>query len=408
MAHFPPIEDQLEILQRGAVDLVEETQLADKLRRAESTGTPLTVKVGFDPTSPDLHLGHTVLLRKMKHFQDLGHRVIFLIGDFTAMIGDPTGKKATRPQLSREEIEANSGTYKTQVFHLLDPEKTVVDYNTRWLNELGSAGMIRLAGQYTLARMLERDDFRKRLKNNQPISIHELLYPLAQGYDSIFLEADVELGGHDQLLNLLVGRHLMKECDLEPQIVLTVPLLVGTDGVEKMSKSLGNSIGLEDPPGEIYGKAMSIPDDLMWNWYLLLTELPEVEIEDRKKAVAAGELHPKTAKMELARRLVEDFHDAAAAKAADEEFEKIFSGRGTPQEMPLFEHSGTEGLIQLLAADGLVSSKSEGRRMVQQGAVSVDGEKVSDFSAELVPRAEEYVVKVGKRRFARVKIGTAD
>ena len=405
MAHFSPIEDQLEILRRGAVDLVEEAQLADKLSRAESTGTPLTVKVGFDPTSPDLHLGHSVLLRKMKHFQDLGHRVIFLIGDFTAMIGDPTGKKATRPQLSREEIAANSETYKAQVFHLLDPAKTVIDYNARWLNELGSAGMIRLAGQYTLARMLERDDFRKRLKNNQPISIHELLYPLAQGYDSIFLEADVELGGNDQLLNLLVGRHLMKERSLEPQVVLTVPLLVGTDGVEKMSKSLGNSIGLEDPPQEIYGKTMSIPDDLMWDWYLLLTELPEVEIEGRRNAVEKGELHPKKAKMELARRLVEDFHDVEAAKRAEEEFQHVFGGGGTPPAMPLFEHAGTEGLIQLLASNGLVSSKSEGRRMVQQGAVSVDGERVSDFSTELVPRAEEYVVKVGKRRFARVKIG---
>jgi tyrosyl-tRNA synthetase len=330
--------------------------------------------------------------------------VIFLIGDFTAMIGDPTGKKATRPQLSREEVLANSETYKRQIFRLMDPEKTVVEYNSRWLGKLGAEGMVRLAGSYTLARMLERDDFRTRLKNNQPISIHELLYPLAQGYDSIALEADAELGGHDQIFNLLVGRHLMKNRGLEPQIALTVALLVGTDGVEKMSKSLGNSIGVEEPAGEIYGKTMSIPDSLMWEWYPLLTELSEKDIERKKAAVESGELHPKTVKMELARRLVKDSHDATAAEQAEEEFERVFRSGGVPQDAPRLELQGSRAIVDLLVEANLVPSKSEGRRMIQQGAVSIDGDKVGDFKVTLESKPDEYLVKVGKRRFARVKL----
>ena len=404
MVRFAAIEEQLALLRRGSVDLVEEKQLREKLKRAKKTATPLIVKTGFDPTSADLHLGHTVLIRKMKHFQDLGHTIIFLIGDFTAMIGDPTGKKATRPQLSRAEIEANSETYKRQIFRLLDPERTVIDYNSRWFSELGAEGMIRLAGSYTLARMLERDDFRKRLQSNKPISIHELLYPLAQGYDSIALQADVELGGHDQIFNLLVGRQLMRERGLEPQVVVTVPLLVGTDGIEKMSKSLGNAIGVEDSAQEIYGKTMSIPDPLMWDWFLLLTELGEVEIEGRRRAVESGELHPKATKMELARLLVTEFHDAARAKMAEEEFERVFPGGGVPANIPLVEQQGKTNIVSLLADAGLVSSKTEARRMIQQGAVSVDAEKLSDFGVELGVRSEPYLVKVGKRRFARVKL----
>ena len=406
MGHFPDIEEQLAVLGRGAVDLVQEGQLRDKLKRAEESGKPLTVKIGFDPTSPDLHLGHMVVIRKMKHFQDQGHRVIFLIGDFTAMIGDPTGKKATRPQLGREEVLANSETYQRQVFRLMDPDKTVIDYNSRWLGKLGAEGMVRLAGSYTLARMLERDDFRKRLKNNEPISIHELLYPLAQAYDSIVLEADVELGGHDQIFNLLVGRHLMKDRGLEPQIALTVPLLVGIDGVEKMSKSLGNSIGVEDSPKEIYGKTMSIPDHLMWDWYRLLTELSDDDIERRKAAVASDELHPKTVKMELARRLVEDFHDAAEGDQAEAEFERVFRSGGVPEDTPHLALEGTRHLLDLLVEANLVKSKSEGRRMIQQGAVSVDGDRVGDFATTLEARADEYLVKVGKRRFAWLKLGS--
>lgn len=401
---FPPVDEQMELLRRGAVDLVDEAQLRDKLTRSKKSGKPLTVKVGFDPSSPDLHLGHTVLIRKMKHLQDLGHRVVFLIGDFTAMIGDPTGKKTTRPQLSREEVLENARTYKDQVFHILDREKTVVDFNNRWLGELGSDGLIRLAGRYTLARMMERDDFRTRYRENRPIHIHELLYPLVQGYDSIALEADVELGGHDQIFNLLLGRDLMKEEGLEPQVVLTVPLLVGTDGTEKMSKSLDNYIAIEDPPGEIYGKTLSIPDELMWEWWLLLTDLPEADIEARKSQVEAGELHPKKVKQELARRLVTTFHDEAAAREAEREFDEVFAQGGVPEDVPEARAAADLPLFKLLPEAELASSNSEGRRLVQQGAVSVDGEKQEDPFTTLEPREEPYLLKVGKRRFCRVTV----
>lgn len=401
---FPPVEEQMELLRRGAVDLVDEAQLRAKLERSRRTGQPLTVKTGFDPSSPDLHLGHTVLLRKMKHFQQLGHRVIFLIGSFTARIGDPTGKKATRPQLTQEEVEANARTYQRQVFHVLDERETVVDYNHRWLSELGSEGMIRLAGRYTLARIMEREDFRTRFQEGRPIHLHELLYPLAQGWDSVVLKADVELGGYDQLLNLLVGRDLMKEEGLEPQVVLTTPLLVGTDGTEKMSKSLGNAIAVEDPPREVYGKTMSIPDSLMWDWYLLLTDLPEAEIQARRSRVEAGDLHPKGVKQELARHLVAQFHGAEAARQAEEEFEKVFAAGGVPDEVPEKDLPGTWTLTKLLPAAGLAESNGEARRLIQQGAVAVDGERVDDPFRELAPRAEPYLFKVGKRRFARVRL----
>jgi tyrosyl-tRNA synthetase len=401
---FAPVEEQLELLRRGAVDLVDETQLRAKLERSRQTGVPLTVKVGFDPSAPDLHLGHTVLLRKMRHFQQLGHRVIFLIGDFTARIGDPTGKKATRPQLNEEEILANARTYQEQVFRILDEKMTVVDYNNRWLGQLGSDGMIRLAGRYTLARMMEREDFRTRFQEGRPIHLHELLYPLAQAYDSVFLKADAELGGHDQIFNLLVGRDLMKEHGLEPQIVLTVPLLVGTDGTEKMSKSLGNAIAVEDPPREVYGKTMSIPDTLMWNWYLLLTDLPEREIRERQARVEAGQLHPKAVKQELARRLVAEFHGDEAARQAEAEFEAVFAGGGVPDEVPEKELAGAWQLGKLLPAADLAASNAEARRLIQQGAVSIDGERADDPLRELAPRPEPYLFKVGKRRFARIHL----
>jgi tyrosyl-tRNA synthetase len=401
---FAPVDEQMALLRRGAVDLVDEEQLAAKLERSRATSRPLTVKAGFDPSSPDLHLGHTVLLRKMRHFQDLGHRVVFLVGDFTAMIGDPTGKKATRPQLSEEEVRANARTYQEQAFRVLDRDRTVIDYNSRWLLELGSVGIVRLAGRYTLARMMEREDFRKRWETNQPISLHELLYPLAQGYDSIALEADVELGGHDQIFNLLVARDLMKEEGLEPQVVLTVPLLVGTDGVEKMSKSLGNAVGIEEPAGEIYGKTMSIPDDLMWDWYLLLTDLPEEEIASRRRRVEAGELHPKEVKQELARRLAGQYHGEEAARHAEREFETVFARGGAPEEMPEHRVAAGTPLFKLLAATDLAASNSEARRLLQQGAVSIDGERAEDPFTELAERSEPYLFKVGKRRFARVRI----
>jgi len=401
---FPSVDEQMALLERGAVDLVDHDLLRSKLERSRTSGKPLTIKTGFDPSSPDLHLGHTVLIRKMKHFQDLGHRVVFLVGDFTAMIGDPSGRKATRPQLTRKQVEENAATYQEQVFKILDRERTVIDYNSRWLSKLGSEGMIRLAGRYTLARMMERDDFRKRYESNQPISLHELLYPLVQGYDSVAMEADVELGGHDQIFNLLVARDLMKEEGMEPQVVLTVPLLVGTDGVEKMSKSLGNAIGIEEPPGEIYGKTMSIPDELMWNWYLLLTDLPEAEIERRKAQVADGERHPKAVKQELARTLVADFHDEDAARAAEAEFEKVFADGGVPEDVPEHTIDAGTALFKLLAAADLAASNSEARRLVQQGAVAIDGGKVDDPFAELERREAPYLIKVGKRRFARVAI----
>lgn len=402
-ASFPPVDEQMALLRRGAVDLVEEAQLRAKLQRSLETGAPLTVKVGFDPSSPDLHLGHTVLLRKMRHFQQLGHRVVFLVGDFTAMIGDPSGKKVTRPQLSRREVEANARTYQEQVFRILDREATVVDSNSRWLEELGAAGMIRLAGSYTLARMLERDDFRSRFHNREPIFLHELLYPLVQGYDSIALAADVELGGHDQIFNLLVGRDLMKERGMEPQVVLTVPLLVGTDGVDKMSKSLGNAIALEDPPREIYGKTMSIADAQMWDWYLLLTDLPVSEIEERRRRTESGALHPKAAKGHLARLLVAQYHGEAAAAAAEREFEAVFAAGGAPDEVPEVRVDGALPLAKMLAAAELAASNAEARRLIQQGAVSVDGERASDPFLELPPRGEPYLVKVGKRRFAHLR-----
>lgn len=401
---FPPVDEQMDLLQRGAVDLVDPAQLRAKLERSRQTGQPLTVKTGFDPSSPDLHIGHTVLLRKMRHFQQLGHRVIFLIGGFTARIGDPTGKKATRPQLTSEEVQANALTYQRQVFHVLDKDETVVDDNDRWLGALGSHGMIRLAGRYTLARMMEREDFKVRFQENRPIHIHELLYPLAQAYDSVFLKADVELGGHDQIFNLLVGRDLMKEEGLEPQVVLTVPLLVGLDGHEKMSKSLGNAIAVEDPPREIYGKTMSIPDSLMWDWYLLLTDLPQSEIADRRARVEAGDLHPKGVKQELARRLVTQFHGEEAAREAEAEFEAVFSAGGVPEDVPGKELAGSWTLTKLLTAAELAPSNGEARRLIQQGAVSIDGERADDPFLELSPRPEPYLFKVGKRRFARVRL----
>jgi tyrosyl-tRNA synthetase len=401
---FPPVAEQMELLGRGAVDLVDDALLRAKLERAARSGRPLTVKTGFDPSTPDLHLGHTVLLRKMRHFQQLGHRVIFLIGDFTGMIGDPSGKKTTRPQLSRAEVDANAETYKRQVWKVLDERATVVDYNSRWLSALGAEGIVRLAGRYTLARMMEREDFRQRFEERRPIHLHELLYCLCQGYDSVALAADVELGGHDQIFNLLVGRDLMKEEGLEPQVVLTVPLLVGTDGSEKMSKSLGNAIAVLDPPQEMYGKTMSIPDPLMWDWYLLLTDLPRPEIERRRAAVAAGELHPKQVKQELARRLVAGYHGEAAAQRAASEFEKVFAAGGAPDELPEQLLEGSRTLLKLLAETGLASSNAEARRLVEQGAVAIDGARAADPFHELAPRAEPYLFKVGKRRFARIRI----
>ncbi len=389
------LDEQLEYLAKGSVDLIDRKDLRAKLSR----GKPLTVKVGFDPTAPDLHLGHTVVIRKMKHFQQLGHRVIFVIGDFTGMIGDPTGKKITRPPLTHEEIEENARTYERQVFKILDPQKTEVRFNNEWLGELGSAGMIKLAAKYTLARMLERDDFRKRFDSHQPISIHELLYPLAQAYDSVALKADVELGGTDQLFNLLVGRNLMREFDLEPQVVLTTPLLEGLDGVEKMSKSLGNYIGITEDPQSIFGKVMSISDDLMWKYYLLCTDLTPGEIAGMKN-------RPMDAKRNLARLIITDFHGAAAAQAADQEFRRIFSDRLAPSEIEekkLPASPERQFLTRVMVAAGLAPTNKEAQRLVAQGGVLVDDVKVEDIKQTVdTSGGRSYLLKVGKRRFARV------
>jgi tyrosyl-tRNA synthetase len=378
-----------------------------KLARSQQTGRPLTVKVGFDPSAPDLHLGHTVVIRKMKHFQDLGHRVVFVIGDFTGMIGDPTGQSKTRPVLTREQVAQNAETYKKQVFKILHPKKTVIEFNSRWLGKLGAAGFIQLASKYTVARILERDDFSRRYKANQPIGLHEFLYPLAQAYDSVALEADVEMGGTDQTFNLLVGREIMREYGLAPQVVLTMPLLEGTDGVEKMSKSLGNYVGINEPPREIFGKIMSISDDLMWRYWELCTDRSMREIEVLRGAVAAGERHPRDVKTDLARRIVADYHGESAAAEAAAEFDRIFARKETPDEVREVRLPGSPHPIwvpKLLVSLGLARSNGEARRLIEQGGVSLDGDRISDPAREIpAAAAASYLIKVGKRHFVRVR-----
>ena len=402
------LEEQLAYLTKGCVDVVPAAELKSKLEKCLKTGKQLTIKVGFDPSAPDLHLGHTVVIRKMRHFQQLGHKVIFLIGDFTGLIGDPTGKKSTRPQLTEEEIKDNAATYERQIFKLLDPDETVIDFNSRWLGALSSADWIRLAAKVTVAQMLERDDFKKRYDAQQPISLHEFLYPLAQAYDSVVLEVDVELGGTDQLFNLLVGRHLMREDSQEPQVVMTLPLLEGLDGVEKMSKSLGNYIAVEDPPFEMFGKLMSISDELMWKYWLLLSDRSEAEIEADRERVVTGELHPMDAKKQLAKTIVTEFHSTDEAREAQREFERVFSARKAPQDIPEVElEVDTESVLlaKALVLAGLASSNSEARRLMTQGGVKVEGEAVRDIKATLdAGGSTPILVQVGKRKFAKLKI----
>ncbi len=395
------IDEQIAYLTKGAVDVVRREELKAKLERSAATGKPLKVKVGFDPSAPDIHLGHTVLMRKMKHFQDLGHDVVFLIGDFTGLIGDPSGKSKTRPQLTREEIDKNAQTYKEQVFKILHPEKTIVDFNSRWLGALGADGFIRLASRYTVARMLERDDFQKRFEAQQPIAIHELLYPLAQAYDSVALQADFELGGTDQLFNLLVGRDIMREYGLEPQVVLTTPLLEGLDGVEKMSKSLGNYIGVTEAPAEMFGKVMSVSDALMWKYYELLTDMSLAEIESLK-----AKSGPMQAKIDLARRIVEDFHSRAAAEEAARHFDSVIRKKEMPDEIREKEVApGTYALSALLSMSEFAPSRTEAKRLIEQGAVSVDGVRMEGADRLLELKAgRAYVLKVGKRKFVRFVI----
>jgi len=399
------IDEQLAVLTRGTVDVISEQELADKLKKSQEGGRPLKVKAGFDPTAPDLHLGHTVLIQKLKHFQDLGHDVKFLIGDFTGMIGDPTGKSETRKPLTVEDVKRNAETYKEQIFKILDPAKTDVVFNSAWLENLSSIDFIKLASQLTVARMLEREDFKNRFDNEQPISIHEFLYPLIQGYDSVALEADVELGGTDQLFNLLMGRTLQKVWKQSPQVVLTMPLLEGLDGVNKMSKSLGNYIGITESADDIYGKTMSLSDDLMFRYYELLSDLSSFEITELDDGIKGGHLHPKAVKQRLSRELTARFYDETIALKAEENFEKVFRKHETPDEIPEFlckAEGGTLWLPKLLAEAGLVKGTGEARRMIQQNAVSLDNEKVSDVDHEV--KAEgEILVKVGKRRFCCIK-----
>lgn len=390
------LDEQLDFLAKGAVDLIDKKDLRAKLAR----GKPLTVKVGFDPTAPDIHLGHTVVMRKMKHFQQLGHRVIFLIGDFTGLIGDPTGKKATRPPLTPEQIQANAETYKQQVFKILDPVKTEVMFNSKWLGALGSDGMVRLAAKYTLARILEREDFRKRFDAHLPIAIHELLYPLAQAYDSVALDCDVEMGGTDQLFNLLVGRDLMREYGQEAQVVLTMPLLEGLDGVEKMSKSLGNYIGINEDPRSMFGKVMSISDDLMWKYYVLCTDLTPAQIDALR-----AENRPMDAKRNLAKLIIADFHSAGAAEAAEQEFRRVFSERQAPTDIEevRLPAGDAQFLTKIIVAAGLAESNKDAQRVVAQGGVLVDDVKIDDPKRTIdTAPGRAYVLKVGKRRFARV------
>ena len=394
-------DSALDIIKRGASELLVETELVEKLTNKH----PLKIKAGFDPTAPDLHLGHTVVLNKMRQFQDLGHHVVFLIGDFTGMIGDPSGKNSTRPPLSREAILVNAETYKEQVFKILDPEKTEIAFNSTWMDKLGSAGLIKLAATHTVARMLERDDFSKRYAANQPIAIHEFLYPLVQGYDSVAMKTDVELGGTDQKFNLLVGRELQKHFGQSPQCVLMMPLLEGLDGVNKMSKSLGNYIGINESPEQIFGKLMSISDDLMWRYLELLSFKPMSQIRQWKTEVEAGK-NPRDVKVALAQEIVSRFHNQTAAAQALADFEARFKQNAIPDDLPTMLipcGSSGIGLAQLLKQVGLTPSTSEALRMIDQGGVKIDGEKVSDRSLVL-PKGAEAVFQVGKRKFARVKL----
>ena len=399
-------EEQLRIIKRGTVDIVREEELLERLRESYKKGVPLRVKVGFDPTAPDLHLGHTVVMQKMRQFQQLGHHVIFLIGDFTAMIGDPTGRKETRKALSKEEVLKNAETYKKQVFKILDPEKTEIAFNSTWMEPMTVSEFIKLAAKYTVSRMLEREDFRKRLENNLPISIHEFLYPLIQAYDSVVLKADVEMGGQDQIFNLLVGRDIQREYGQRPQIVITVPLLEGLDGVQKMSKSFGNYVGIDEPPEEMYGKLMSISDELMIRYYELLSDISLEEFEALKRGIKDGSINPKDAKKRLAREIVQRFHGEEAAKRAEEHFERVFERKELPEDIELYQIKSEEPIwiCKAMAEAGLVKSSSEGKRLIKGGGVKVDGKRVEDEGMTLEP-GKEYLIQVGKRRFKRLKIG---
>ncbi|MFZ5591594.1 MAG: tyrosine--tRNA ligase [Bacillota bacterium] len=403
------VAKQLEIIKRGVAEIVPEEELVAKLKRSVSTGRPLKIKLGLDPTAPDIHLGHTVVLQKMRQFQELGHEVVIILGDFTGRIGDPTGKSETRKQLTEEEVKENAKTYEKQIFKILDRNKTRIVFNSTWLAPLNFAQVIELAAKYTVARMLEREDFNKRYREGQPISIHEFFYPLMQGYDSVALACDVELGGTDQKFNLLMGRHLQKEFGQEPQIAIMMPILEGLDGVHKMSKSLGNYIGIDEPPREMYGKTMSLPDELMLRYYELVTPLSLEEVKEIAQGLKDGTLHPRDAKMRLARELVSFYHGPQAALEAEEEFKRIFQQHDLPDEVPEYVlttdmlEGGAILLSKLLYQSGLAASNSEAKRLIQQGGVKLDGEKLSDPQMMLRP-VDGSVLRVGKRKFLRLRV----
>ncbi|MHB8986432.1 MAG: tyrosine--tRNA ligase [Eubacteriales bacterium] len=401
------LEKQLEVIKRGTVEILPENELVDKLKRSIETNTPLTVKLGMDPTAPDIHLGHTVVLQKLRQFQDLGHRVIFILGDYTARIGDPTGKTETRKQLGEEDVLAHARTYEQQIYKILDREKTKLVFNSEWLSPLTFAEVIQLAAKYTVARMLERDDFARRFKEGLPIGIHEFFYPLMQGYDSVALKADIELGGTDQKFNLLMGRTLQKEYGQEPQVALMMPILEGLDGVNKMSKSLGNYIGIDESPKEMYGKTMSIADDLMLRYFELVTAVSLEELREIEAGLKSGGMHPRDLKMRLAGEIVSQYHGRDAARAAEEEFKRIFQQKELPDEIPGFQltadmlEDGQVWLPKLLFLAGMAGSTSEARRLIQQGGVKLDGEKATDPGMNIKPTST-LLIQVGKRKFVRV------
>ncbi len=399
------IDEQLTYLRKGTTEIIREVELRAKLEKSAATRKPLRVKLGADPTAPDIHLGHTVVMRKLRAFQDLGHIAIFLIGDFTGMIGDPSGKNATRPQLTREEINANAETYKQQIFKLLDPEKTIVDFNSRWMDTLGSAGFLRLSSHVTVRQILERDDFQQRLETNRPLALHEVMYPLVMAYDSVALEADVELGGTDQKFNLLMGRNLQREYGQDSQVAVITPLLEGTDGVQKMSKSLNNYIGINEPPQEIFGKVMSISDDLMWRYYELCTDIPTSVIRTLRESADEGERNPRDIKADLAKLIVADFYSDAEARKAEQEFNAMFRNKQVPDDVE--ERAVTSGawkLPRLLVELALVPSMAEARRTIEQGGVYVEGERRAQTDFEVgVSKDQSLLIQVGKRKFVRVR-----
>ncbi|HJN03140.1 MAG: tyrosine--tRNA ligase [Nitrospinota bacterium] len=399
------IKEQLEYLLRGSVEVISEEALYEKLEKSMSSGKPLKVKAGYDPTAPDIHLGHTLLIQKMKHFQDVGHEVIFLIGDFTGMIGDPSGKSIARKKMTKKDIAKNAATYKKQIFKILDPNKTTIVFNSHWMEKMSSSDFIELTSRYTVARMLERDDFHKRYKGQQPISIHEFIYPLIQGYDSVVLKADVELGGTDQKFNLLVGRELQKDFGQEPQVVFTMPLLEGTDGVQKMSKSLDNYIGITESPKEIFGKIMSISDELMIRYYELLSDISMSEIKKMRKKLKADTVNPKKCKVKLAKEIVARFYSTDEANNAEKEFENIFKKKELPHEMPQFNvkwNNEKMWVCHLIKEIGFSKSSSEAVRLIRQGAVSINGEKITDSDLQM-EKKDTFILKIGKKRFARIK-----